>query len=137
MSVQPAAPDNGPGKQRRDPRTHLARPVYVQSAEPASEPFEEVRTMRDFSPGGLYFFTERPSYFVGMNLHVIPAFGVLNLEYSAQVIRVERLPAGDYGVALRLLRVSPGTAAPATAAKSAFEAFALVDAHRHLPAPTK
>jgi hypothetical protein len=114
-------------KQRREKRVYVARPVYVQSAEPTGEQFEEVRTTRDFSGGGLYFFTERPSYFVGMRLHVIPAFSTLNIEYVAEVVRVEITPAGDYGVALTLLRVRDGAPAPRTAAQHAFESFALAD----------
>jgi len=86
-----------------------------------------VRTTRDFSGGGLYFFTERPSYFVGMRLYVIPAFSALNLEYVAEVVRVEITPAVDYGVALRLLRVRHGASVPHTAVQYAFNSFALAD----------
>jgi hypothetical protein len=99
----------------------------VQPADPSAEQFEEVRTMRDFSRDGLYFLTEEPSYRAGMQVHVIPAFGCLNLEYLAEVVRVERTSTGEFGVALRLLRVKSATGAPQTAPKSAFESFALAD----------
>jgi len=131
--VQRITPEIAPKKKRREPRTYLARPVYVRSADPENEQFEEVRTMRDFSAGGLYFFTERASYFVGMQLHVIPAFSALNLEYLAEVVRVERAPAGEFGVAVRLLRVRNDAAAPRTAAKSAFQSFALADSSDRVP----
>jgi PilZ domain len=110
---------------RREPRTRGARPVYVRPADPNCKPFEEVRTMRDFSRDGLYFLTELSCYSKGMRLHVIPAFGSLNLEYVAEVVRVERTPSGEYGVALRLLGVKDATGTPQTAAKSAFQSFAL------------
>jgi hypothetical protein len=125
--MRSAKPEIEPSKQRRDLRTYLARPVYVQWSGPAGERFEEVRTMRDFSAGGLYFFTETSSYFVGMRLHVIPAFGVLNLEYLAEVVRIEQTEAGDHGVALRLLAVRHAVDARQSAAKSAFESFVLAD----------
>ena len=80
---------------RREPRTRDARPVYVRLADPNGEQFEEVRTMRDFSRDGLYFLTEQSCYAAGMQLHVIPAFGSLNLEYVAEVVRVERTSAGS------------------------------------------
>ena len=109
---------------RREPRTLSARPVYVRPADPNGQQFEEVCTMRDFSRDGLYFLTEQSCYSAGMQLHVIPAFGSLNLEYVAEVVRVERTIPGEYGVALRLLRVKDAVNAPETAAKSAYESFA-------------
>jgi len=110
---------------RREPRTCIARPVYVRLVEPDGKQVEEVRTMKDFSRDGLYFLTEQSCYSTGMQLHVIPAFGSLNLEYVAEVVRVERTSAGEYGVALRLLRVKDAAGTPQTATKSAYESFAL------------
>ncbi len=110
---------------RRKPRTCSARPVYVQAAGAGGQPFEEVRTMRDFSRDGLYFLTEESSYFTGMQLQVIPAFGSLNLEYVAEVVRVDQTAAGEYGVAVRLLHVKDATGTPQTVTKSAYESFAL------------
>jgi hypothetical protein len=60
---------------RREARTYIPRPVYVRLVEPGGQPFEEVRTMLDFSRDGLYFLTEQSCYTAGMELHVIPAFG--------------------------------------------------------------
>ncbi len=83
--------------------------------------------MRDFSAGGLYFFTERPAYFVGMQVYAIPAFSTLNLEYLAEVVRIEQTRTGEYGIALRLLCVRNSKSSAPTAAKSAFQSFALAD----------
>ena len=90
---------------RREPRTRLARPVYVRPCNPIGEAFEEVRTMKDYSRGGLYFITERASYCDGMQLYVTPAFGCLNLEYVGEIVRIEPLPFGEYGIAVQLLGI--------------------------------
>jgi len=112
---------------RREPRTRCAHPVYVRPADPNSQQFEEVRTLRDFSRDGIYFLTELSFYSTGMQLHVIPAFGSLHLEYVAEVVRVERTSADEYGVAL-LLRLKAAMGEPQTATKSAFQSFALASA---------
>jgi PilZ domain len=115
---------------RREPRTQMARPVYVRPSDPNGERFEEVRTMTDFSRSGLYFITERESYFDGMQLYVTPAFGCMNLEYVGEVVRIERLPFGEFGIAVRLLRVGNSVVTATSTTKSAFQSFALVD---HVP----
>jgi hypothetical protein len=112
---------------RREPRTPSDRPVYVQPANPSDAHFEEVRTMRDFSRSGFYFVTERKSYHKGMQLYVIPAFGCLNMEYIGEVVRIDPLLFGDYGIAVQLLRIGNTVANVSTAAKSVFQSFALVD----------
>jgi hypothetical protein len=116
-----------PADRRREPRTRIARPVYVQPGDPTAERFEEVRTMTDFSRNGLYFITQRESYCEGMQLRVTPAFGCFNLEYVGEVVRIERLPFGEYGIAVQLLRVGNSAVNASTTAKSAFQSFALVE----------
>ncbi len=115
---------------RREPRTQTARPVYLQPADPADTYFEEVRTMANFSRTGFYFLTHTASYREGMQLHVIPAFGCFNFEYVAEVVRIERLPLGEYGIAVRLLRLGNSLVNSSTITKSAFQSFALVE---HMP----
>jgi hypothetical protein len=90
---------------RRDTRARISRPVYVQPADSGGEHFAEVEIMKDFSRNGFYFTTERGSYSTRMRLYVTPSFGCLNLEFLGEVVRVERLAIGGYGVAVRLLRV--------------------------------
>jgi PilZ domain len=113
---------------RREPRTQIARPVYVEPADPQGERFEEVRTMRDISRCGFYFVTEKGSYWPGMQVHAIPTFGCFNIEFVGEVVRVEPLPAGEFGVAVRLLRVRDPIASPRTATRSTFLSFARADA---------
>jgi hypothetical protein len=116
------------GKDRRsEPRAQSARPVYVESADPRGEQFEEVRTTRDLSRWGLYFVTEKNSYWAGMQLHVIPAFGCFNLEYEAEVVRIEQLSGGEFGVAVRLICIRDSKADLLTASRCAFQSFAMAN----------
>jgi hypothetical protein len=112
---------------RREPRVQVDRLVYVQRADSGDSYFEEVRSMRDLSRSGFYFTTERASYQPGTQLHVVPAFGCLNLEYLGEVVRVEQLPSGEFGVAVRLLRVENMVAGSRSTTMAAFEAFALAE----------
>jgi hypothetical protein len=112
---------------RREPRVQVDRLVYVQPADSEGGHFEEIRSMRDLSRSGFYFITERDSYQPGIHLHVVPAFGCLNLEYLGEVVRVEELPFGEFGVAVRLLRVENMVAKSRSTTMAAFEAFARAD----------
>jgi hypothetical protein len=114
-------------ERRREPRVQVDRLVYVQPADAESGHFEEIRNMRDLSRSGFYFITERVSYKPGVHLHVVPAFGCLNLEYLGEVVRVEPLPFGEYGVAVRLVRVENMVASNRSNTLAACEAFALAD----------
>jgi hypothetical protein len=115
-------------ERRREPRAQIARPVYVETADPDGEQFEEVRTTRDLGRWGFYFMTEKGSYRPGMQVHAIPAFGCLNCEYDGEVVRVERLPEGEFGVAVRLLCVRSAIAARKTVTRSTFDSFARAEA---------
>jgi PilZ domain-containing protein len=112
---------------RREPRVLVDRLVYVQLADSGDSYFEEVRSMRDLSRNGFYFVTERASYRPGIQLHVVPAFGCLNLEYLGEVVRVEQLPFGEFGVAVRLVRVEKMVASARSTTMAAFEALAMAD----------
>lgn len=114
-------------ERRREPRVQVDRLVYIEPADSGAGHFEEVRSMRDLSRSGFYFTTERDSYRLGARLHVVPAFGCLNLEYLGEVVRVEPLQFGEFGVAVRLLRVESMKPAARSTTMSAFEAFARAD----------
>ena len=121
----------GQPDRRREPRTRSARPVYVRPADPSDARFEEVRTMTDFSRTGIYFITARiESYRKGMQLYVIPAFGCFNFEFLGEVVRIESLPFGEYGIAVQLIRIVNPVVNHSTVAMSAFQSFALVG---HIP----
>ena len=114
-------------ERRREPRVQVVRLVYVQLADSGDAYFEEVRTMRDLSRNGFYFTTDRNSYQPGIQLHVVPAFGCLNLEYLGEVVRVERLPFGEFGVAVRLLHVEKRVVNASSTTMATFQALALGD----------
>ena len=122
--------EEGPSERferRREPRVQVDHLVYVQPANAERGHFEEVRSMRDLSRSGFYFTTERDCYHLGNQLHVIPALGSLNLEYLGEVVRVENLPEGEFGIGVRLLQVRNMAAANRSQALIAFEAFSLTD----------
>ena len=122
QTIEKAPPDR-----RRERRVQVDRLVYVQLADSGDAYFEEVRTMRDLSRSGFYFTTDRDSYQPGIELHVVPAFGCLNLEYLGEVVRVEQLPFGEFGVAVRLLHVEMRVANASSTTMATFRALALAD----------
>jgi hypothetical protein len=127
FSTKEEEPSSDRLERRREPRVQVDRLVYVQHADSGDAYFEEVRSMRDLSRSGFYFTTDRDSYKAGTRLHVVPAFGCLNLEYLGEVVRVEQLPFGEFGVAVRLLHVESMAATSRSTTMSAFEAFARAD----------
>jgi hypothetical protein len=83
--------------------------------------------MTDFSRSGFYFITRRiESYRKGMMLYVIPTLGCLNFEYLGEVVRIEHLAYGEYGIAVHLIRIGSPVLNPSTVAKSAIQSFSLV-----------
>ena len=120
--VSPASSDR-----RREPRIQVDRLVYVQLADSRDNYFEEVRRMRDLSRSGFYFITDKDCYQPGVRLHVVPAFGCLNLEYLGEVVRVEQLPFGEFGVAVRLLRVEEMVFSSRSKTLATFQALARAD----------
>jgi len=90
--------------ERRMERRHKGpRQVWIQATDASGATFEEVQTMHDYSHGGFYFVSKLHCYFVGMRLHVIPSFGSLNLEFVAEVVRVEPKAKMSYGIGVKLL----------------------------------
>ena len=77
--------------------------MWIQGTDANGAPIEEVQIMRDYSHGGFYFISSLHCYVAGMHLHVIPSFGSLNLEFVAEVVRVEPKPDMAYGVGVKLL----------------------------------
>ncbi len=127
VAVEQSSVQIGVAERRREKRARVSKPVYVKPIQAESADFEEVRTMKDFSRGGLYFTTERASYSAGMQLYVVPAVGCLNFEYVGQVVRVDELPGGEYGVAVHVLRMRTLRDGARTPTLSAFQSFALAD----------
>jgi hypothetical protein len=90
--------------ERRMERRHKGpRQVWVQGTDANGAAIEEVQIMRDYSRGGFYFVSNLHCYVAGMRLNVIPSFGSLNLEFVAEVVRVDPKPQMSYGVGVKLL----------------------------------
>ena len=67
---------------------------------------EEVCMTLNVSRNGLYFTTTTGHYFPGMNVIVTPNFrpdDPMGQEYMGDVVRLERLEDGKWGVAIRIL----------------------------------
>ncbi len=122
-------------ERRGERRVKVDRLVYVRPADADSGYFEEVRSMRDLSRSGFYFTTERNFYRPGTQVNVVPAFGTLNLEYLGEVVRVEKLAEGEFGVAVRLLRVESLEVGARSNTLAAFQAFARADNSPSVLAP--
>jgi hypothetical protein len=90
-------------ERRRERRHKGPRQVWIQGTDIHGGAIEEVQIMQNYSRGGFYFVTSMHCYSVGMRLNVIPAFGSLNLEFVAEVVRVEPKPRMAYGVGVKLL----------------------------------
>ena len=91
---------------RRGRRAKMARPLRVRPSEPRDEHFEDLPVSVNASKEGVYFTTRRKSYYKGMRVFVTFPFtsphDPMNCEYVAEVVRVEELPNGKFGVAVHL-----------------------------------
>ena len=103
MKETPATPY---AEKRRGRRAKMARPARVRPSEPRDEHFEDSPISVNASKEGIYFTTRLKSYYKGMRVFVTFPFNSphdpLNCEYVAEVVRVEELPKGKFGVAVHL-----------------------------------
>jgi hypothetical protein len=90
---------------RRSRRIRIGQPMKVRSN--AKDPFEETNITKNVSREGIYFVSRISDYAEGMRLYVtVPHHkprDPQDREYLAQVVRVERLPEGQHGVAVQFL----------------------------------
>jgi hypothetical protein len=99
-----------PAKQYPDKRSSrrakMARPLRVRPSEPRDKHFEDLPVSINASKEGIYFTTRREDYYPGMRVFVTFPFSSphdpMNCEYVAQVLRVDKLPSGKFGVAVHL-----------------------------------
>jgi hypothetical protein len=91
---------------RRSRRAKIAKPLRVRPSEPRDEHFEDLPVSVNASKEGIYFHSRRSNYYKGMRVFVTFPFtsvhDPMNCEYVAEVVRVESLPNGKFGVALHL-----------------------------------
>jgi len=94
-------------EKRRSRRAKIAKPLRVRPSEPRDEHFEDIPISINASKEGIYFQTRRENYYKGMRVFVTFPFtsphDPMNIEYVAEVVRVDSLPNNRFGVALHLL----------------------------------
>lgn len=93
-------------QKRRSRRIKMSRPVRVRPSEPRDDHFEDLITSVNASKEGIYFHTRRPGYYKGMRVFVTFPYtsghDPVNCDYVAEVVRVEDLPNGKFGIAVEL-----------------------------------
>ncbi len=102
----PEAPAKVYPVKRISRRSKIARPVRVRPSDPRDEHFEDLPVSVNASKEGIYLTSRRKSYYKGMRVFVTFPFSSshdpMNCEYVAEVVRVEELPNGKFGVAVNL-----------------------------------
>jgi hypothetical protein len=93
------------GTERRiDPRAKIVRAVRIR-CDSGDVPVELQKT-RDISRNGFYFATHFAHYYVGMRIYVVmgyePGDPVVR-EWLSEVVRIEKLPGGAFGIGVRIL----------------------------------
>jgi hypothetical protein len=93
--------------QRRSRRAKMARPLRVRPSDPRDTHFDDASVSANVSKEGIYFLTRQVGYYPGMRVFVtFPFSGAhdpMNCEYVAEVVRVEKLSNGKFGVAVNLM----------------------------------
>ena len=90
---------------RQSPRAKMAQPVRVRPFD-AHYP-SEVCTTINISRKGFYFTTTVAHYFKGMGVFVARNFqpeDPIITEEVAEVVRIEKLPEGRWGIAVGILK---------------------------------
>src|ERR1700722_3229250 len=86
----------------RSPRAKLSQPLRVRPYDSPAP--EEICATINVSRKGLYFETAQGHYFSGMTVRVTRNFhpnDALSREEAGDIVRVERLETGKWGVAVR------------------------------------
>lgn len=94
-------------EKRKSRRAKITKPLRVRPSEPRDEHFEDLPISVNASKEGIFFHSRKANYYKGMRVFVTFPFtsvhDPMNCEYVAEVVRVETLPNGKFGVALHLL----------------------------------
>jgi hypothetical protein len=113
-SKSPETPAKPYEENRKSRRAKITKPLRVRPSEPRDEHFEDLPVSLNASKDGVYFQTRRDSYYKGMRVFVTfpysTAHDPMDCEYVAEVVRVEPLPNGKFGVAVHLVMTMNYTA---------------------------
>lgn len=105
---KPVTTSRGPqySEQRKSRRAKIAKPVRVRPSDPRDEHFEDLPTSANASREGIYFVSRKNPYYKGMRVFVTFPFSSLHdpmsCEYVAEVVRIDELANGKFGVAVHL-----------------------------------
>jgi hypothetical protein len=89
------------------PRRPVFRPIRVRPSFPGDQDFDEVMGTVNAHREGLYFITELNVYKKGLRLFVSMPYSPHTPgenEFIGEVVRVENLPDGKFGVAVHLIQ---------------------------------
>jgi hypothetical protein len=103
---KPGAPESG-AERRRLPRKKTFRPIRVRPSFPGQHDFDEVLGTVNAHREGLFFITELNTYKKGLRLFVTVPYSPHapgENDYIGEVVRVENLPDGKFGVAVHLIQ---------------------------------
>lgn len=99
-----ALPDSD---RRNKRRARMAQPVRVRPSEPRDNDFDEVLATINVCRNGVYFPTDRTTYYKEMRLFITFPYntghGAINQEYIGRVVRIDTLPGGRLGIAVHLV----------------------------------
>lgn len=94
-------------ERRRRGRAKIPQTVRVRPSQPHGNDFDEVLPTLNVSRDGLYFASQRDTYYKDMRLFVIfpysTSLGAINQEFIAKVVRIDQLADGTRGIAVQLL----------------------------------
>jgi len=97
----------GVQERRRSRRLKIGQPLKVVPTDPSGGIREDTGTTRNVSREGFYFLTKKTGYQEGMRLFVTLPFhkpdDLRNREHLGQVIRVDAMENGEWGVAVQFL----------------------------------
>jgi len=92
---------------RRSRRIRIGQPFRLQMSDANGANVEETNITKNVSREGIFFVTERSIYAEGTRLRVTVPYheprDPKDRQYLGQVVRVEALPEGQYGVAIQFL----------------------------------
>jgi|SRR5271170_3900646 len=96
-----------PQEKRKSRRIHIGQPLKIRASYPSDAQVEETSTTKNVAREGIYFASQTGSYYEGMRVFVsLPHHSPRepeDREYLGQVVRVDKLADGMWGVAVQLL----------------------------------
>jgi len=100
-----------PQEKRRSRRIHIGQPLKIRASYPTDAQVEDTSLTKNVAREGIYFASKIGSYYEGMRVFVsLPYHSPRepeDREYLGQVVRVDKLTEGQWGVAVQLLSEVP------------------------------